>query len=650
MSDPTPQQPSKDSKHTKAAELSSASQEKSSSSPETNSNGNHRKGSFAGDAKQFGPTTMTGITYDPAQADRSVKVAKVLTDPRFWRMASSVYTFSTQSVKDKMSKGLSKNDRRRRRGKRLTDTLVELGPTFIKLGQYLSVRKDFLPPEYADELAHLQDKVPPFSSDQVRAIITAELGAPPEKLFARFDEKPVASASIGQVHRAKLAEGKEVVIKVQRPDLAQMFYQDLGYMRVLARVGNMVYPKGNWNYWIELSDEFGRTVFNEINYIQEGRNADRVRTILKDRRQVRVPRVLWKLTGRRVLTLEYLPGIKADRIEELKKLGIDLPQIGNELVSCYLDQVLLHGFFHADPHAGNLSIDSNGNIIIYDFGMVGEINESQRDAITGCIASVIQRDPKQLVTHLVSLGIIKAEANVEPITRALQPFIEYYGGKEIRELDFTHLEQELDQIALEKALRFPPTLAYLLRAGSSLEGIARTLQPNFSFVEAAKPSLKKWVLSCPGQAATLIKAIAGERLGLSDSGVFRSNVLKPPDIQLPARINGKKRQAAEKTPPKEVADLQEVENLKARIQFLEQEVKQLSQSRVNLLTKILWQVALALLFFGVLLSIFWVPEYHQYTIYFLIGNGVMVAIIVWHLVGLTLTSRKSTGSKRGQRR
>lgn len=601
---------------------------------------------------------MSGITYDPAQADRSVKLARVLTDPRFWRMASSVYTLGTQSVKDKMSKGLTKNDRRRRRGKRLTETLVELGPTFIKLGQYLSVRKDFLPPEYADELAHLQDKVPPFSSDQVKTIIAAELGAPPEKLFARFDEKPVASASIGQVHRAKLKEGKEVVIKVQRPDLAQMFYQDLGYMRLLARVGAVIYRKGNWSYWIELSDEFGRTVFNEINYIQEGRNADRVRTILRDHRQVRVPRVLWKLTGRRVLTLEYLPGVKADRIEELKKLGIDLPQIGNELVSCYLEQVLLHGFFHADPHAGNLSIDSNGNIIIYDFGMIGEITEAQRDAITGCIASVIQRDPKQLVTHLVSLGIIKPEANTEPLTRALQPFIEYYGGKEIRELDFTHLEQELDQIALEKALRFPPTLAYLLRAGSSLEGIARTLVPNFSFVEAAKPCLKKWVLSCPGQAATLIKAIAGEKIGfgLSDSGVFKSNVLKTPDIQLPSLTNraqnaGKsKRQAAEKVPPQELVDLKEVENLKARIQTLEQEVKQLSQSRVNLLTKILWQVALALLFFGVLPSVFLVPEYHQYTIYFLIGNGVMVAIIVWHLVGLTLTSRNSTGGKRGQRR
>lgn len=649
MSDPTPRQPSKDSKQTKASES-----ESQSGHQEATNNGNHKttKSSFgAGDAKHFIPTTMSGISYDPAQADRSVKLAQVLTDPRFWRMASSVYTFSTQSVKDKMSKDLSKVDRRRRRGKRLTETLVELGPTFIKLGQYLSVRKDFLPAEYAEELAHLQDKVPPFSSDQVRTIIASELGLPPEKLFARFDDKPVASASIGQVHRAKLKEGKEVVIKVQRPDLSSMFYQDLGYMRLLARMGNMVYRKGNWNYWIELSDEFGRTVFNEINYIQEGRNADRIRTILRDHRQIRVPRVLWKLTGRRVLTLEYLPGIKADRIEELKKLGIDLAQIGNELVSCYLDQVLQHGFFHADPHAGNLSIDSSGNIIIYDFGMIGEISEVQRDAITGCIASVIQRDTKQLVRHLTSLGIIKPEANCEPLERALQPFIEYYGGKEIRELDFTHLEQELDQIALEKALRFPPTLAYLLRAGSSLEGIARTLVPNFSFVEAAKPSLKKWVLNCPGQAATLIKAIAGERLGLSDSGVFKSNVLKTPELQLPLLTDNKtKRRSSEKTPPQEVVDLKEVENLKARIQFLEQEVKQLSQSRVNLLTKILWQVALALLFFGVLISIVWVPDYHQYTIYFLIGNGVMVAIIVWHLVGLTLTSRNSTGSKRGQRR
>ncbi|MBZ0185276.1 MAG: AarF/ABC1/UbiB kinase family protein, partial [Candidatus Obscuribacterales bacterium] len=413
------------------------------------------------------------------------------------------------------ARGLTILQKRQRKAGRIRETLIDLGPTFVKLGQFLSVRRDILPPEMADELAKLQDKVPPFDIATVKATIERDLGRMPDKIFARFEEEPVASASIGQVHRAWLKDGTQVVVKVQRPKLASRFYQDLGYMRLVTRLGSVLRPSGEWENWQKLSDEFGKTIFSEINYLQEGKNADRLRHLLKDHEDVRIPRVFWKYTGRRVLTLEYIPGIKVDKVDELRESGLDLVAIGNRLVSCYLDQVLLHGFFHADPHAGNLAIDHHGNIVIYDFGMIGRISETQRNAITGCIASVIKTDLDELIEHLTALEIVKKDASAEPLKRALKPFIAYYAGKGIRDLDFGNVEGDIDEIANERAIRMPPTLAYLLRTGSSLEGIARTLHPNFSFVEAAKPSLKKWILNRPDQAAQVLKLMAsGNQLSI----------------------------------------------------------------------------------------------------------------------------------------
>ena len=409
---------------------------------------------------------------------------------------------------------MTSSERSRRRARRMTRTLLEMGPTFIKLGQFLSVRRDILSTEMAEELALLQDKVPPFEIDEVKAIIERDLGGPPDKLFAHFEENTIASASIGQVHRATLHDGTRVVIKVQRPDLAIRFNQDLGYMRMVVKLGMALRPSGEWDSWLKLSDEFGRTLFRELDYLQEGKNADRLRQILKDHDEIRVPRVFWKHTGKRVLTLEYIPGTKVDNLEALRNSGMDLIDIGNKLVSCYLDQVLLHGFFHADPHAGNMAIDEYGNVVLYDFGMIGEISEEQREAITGCIAAVIKRDTDELVKHLKVLEIVRDEAGIEPIKRAIAPFIDYYAGTRIMDLDFSHLEDDIDQVAAERALRMPPNLAYLLRAGSSVEGIARTLHPDFSFVDAAKPSMRKWVMQRPEQAAKVLKLMGGDYAGM----------------------------------------------------------------------------------------------------------------------------------------
>jgi len=593
----------------------------------------------------------SALAYNPDFADRAVKAQNILTDKRFLRVAKTLMRFSLECCADKMRtpKGETEVETRKRSAARLRQALVDLGPTFIKLGQFLSVRRDCLSAEMADELALLQDKVPPFPFDLVRKTIVSELGAAPEKIFQSFDEKPIASASIGQVHRAVLPDGRPVVVKVQRPDLARRFYQDLGCMRLLAKWGLLIKPEGQWQSWIELYDEFGRNLFQEINYLQEGRNADRVRIMLKDQPEMQIPRVYWKYTGRRVLTLEYLPGIKIDNVKELLAQGYDPGKIGNQLVASYLEMVLMHGFFHADPHAGNLCIGPDGRIIIYDFGMTGEITDAQREDITGCIAAVITRDTEDLVNHLVNLGIVKSDAQLAPIVRTVQPFIDYYAGKQVKDLDFTDLEHDIDQIAFDRALLLPPTLAYLLRAGTSLEGIARTLKPNFSFVEAAKPALKRWMLSRPQQASSLVKVFINGNLAIGRdvflklaNGKSSETQTKATKNEKPGKLAQAKPTAAPATPP--AADQEELIELRSRIFMLENQLEIQSKQRYVLGAMALWLVFSTTAGF--------LPQCVQYANYFLIGNGVMGAIIMWHLVTHLRPDKSPTkkGSSRGQRR
>lgn len=603
-------------------------------------------------ARSIAPAAAAAVSaYDPELADRAVKAKNLLTDQRFLRVSKTLMRFSLECCAEKVmtTKGETEVETRQRSAARLRQALVDLGPTFIKLGQFLSVRRDCLSVEMADELALLQDKVPPFPFDLVRKTIVSELGAPPEEIFQSFDEKPIASASIGQVHTAVLSDGRPVVVKVQRPDLARRFYQDLGCMRLLAKMGLLIKPDGPWQSWIELSDEFGRNLFQEINYLQEGRNADRVRTMLKDQPEIRIPRVYWKYTGRRVLTLEYMPGTKIDQVKELEAKGYDLGKIGNQLVSSYLEMVLMHGFFHADPHAGNLCVGPDGRIIIYDFGMMGEITDEQRDCITGCIGAVIKKDTEELVGHLKRLGIVKTDAQMAPIVRTVQPFIDYYAGKEVKDLDFTDLEHDIDQIAFDRALVLPPTLAYLLRAGTSLEGIARTLKPNFSFVEAAKPPLKRWLMSRPHQASSLVKIFINGNLAIGRDAILKLANGKSSETQTKSTKNDKPGKLSSAKPTASPATLpganqEELTELRSRVVMLENQLKFQANQRYILGAMAVWMVFSTATAF--------LPQTVPYATYFLIGNGVMGAIIMWHLVTHLRPDKSPTkkGSSRGQRR
>lgn len=265
-------------------------------------------------------------------------------------------------------------DRKRELAMWLREGLVKLGPTFIKIGQQFSTRVDVLSPEFIQELEKLQDSVPPFSSKKAVEIIEAGLGKPVNEVFDEFEMEPIAAASLGQVHIAKV-KGEQVVVKVQRPGLKELFDIDLKNVRVLAQWLQNVDPKsdGAARDWVAIYDECSRILYQEIDYRLEGKNADRFRENFQDTPWIKVPKVLWEYSTSEVLTLEYVPGIKINRAKELDKAGVDREILARRTVESYLQQLLTYGFFHADPHPGNIAVDAvdGGRLIYYDFGMMG---------------------------------------------------------------------------------------------------------------------------------------------------------------------------------------------------------------------------------------------------------------------------------------
>jgi predicted unusual protein kinase regulating ubiquinone biosynthesis (AarF/ABC1/UbiB family) len=620
------------------------------------------------------PDVVARSEYDPSLADKTVELKNLLYDRKFWQLAFAFVTFFFNTLFSALfhEKSLTNTQKQRERALKVKELLFDLGPTFIKLGQFLSVRRDILPEEFAEELTALQDRVPPFALDQVRETIRGDLGAPPEDLFVFFDETPIASASIGQVHRVRLKEGGWAVIKVQRPNLAESFYRDLGLMRLMARWWQTAseflnklgikppappQPKNatvkksgatrhrplDIKAWLDLSDEFGHTLFSEIDYLKEGKNADRLRKLVRSRPEIRIPRVHWRYTGRHVLTLEYIPGTKISQVDELSAKGFDLEVVGNMLVNCYLEQFVLTGFFHADPHAGNLAIDEYGRLIIYDFGMMGEVSENDRRALLQCVIAVVRRDINLVTKSLMELGIVSPSASMETVSKAISPFIDYYAGRDIMSLDFDNLESEVDQVIAERSFRLPPNLAYLLRAGSSLEGIARTLQPDFSFVNAVRPVMTKWAL----QQGIESLAKSGR---LREFAEFAFKELRASMTPNAAVTNGDGQSSSkfglplrgrrpEKTAPEPALPLivtPQPPAPPAKCARCAQHKSDMTSLSANIRVAMFSGVAYILL--SIALSVFyasWASSiYGPLSLYFLIGNSVLGAIIFWKFIGL----------------
>ncbi|HLO47695.1 MAG TPA: AarF/ABC1/UbiB kinase family protein [Kamptonema sp.] len=395
-----------------------------------------------------------------------------------------------------------KNARRRFQAVWVRETLLELGPTFIKVGQLFSTRADLFPAEYVEELSKLQDKVPAFSYEQVEMIVEQDLGKPIQELYQNFDPIPLAAASLGQVHKAKIYAGQEVVVKVQRPGLRKLFEIDLQILKGIARYFQN-HPKwGRGRDWMGIYEECCRILWLEIDYLNEGRNADTFRRNFSKCDWVRVPRVYWRYATFRVLTLEYLPGIKISHYDALEASGLDRKAIAQMGAKAYLQQLLNDGFFHADPHPGNIAVSPEGSLIFYDFGMMGAIETNVREGLMETLYGIAAKDGQRVMDSLVNLGALVPTGDMGPVRRSIQFMLDNFMDKPFEAQSVSKITDDLYEIAYDQPFRFPATFTFVMRAFSTIEGVGRGLDPEFNFMEVAQPFAMQLMNSGNGQDTT----------------------------------------------------------------------------------------------------------------------------------------------------
>ncbi|MEP0850958.1 AarF/ABC1/UbiB kinase family protein [Funiculus sociatus GB1-A4] len=369
----------------------------------------------------------------------------------------------------------------------IRETFLDLGPTFIKVGQLFSTRADLFPSEYVEELSKLQDKVPAFSYEQAVAIVEKDLGKKIPELYKSFDPIPLAAASLGQVHKATLHSGEEVVVKVQRPALRQLFNIDLQILKGIARFFQNHPEWGRGRDWLGIYEECCRILWEEIDYLNEGSNADTFRRNFRAYDWVKVPRVYWRYTSPRVVTLEYIPGIKISHYEALEAAGLDRKELAQMGARAYLQQLLNDGFFHADPHPGNIAVSAEGSLIFYDFGMMGRIKSNIREQLMETLFGIAQKDADRVVTSLVELGALAPTDDMGPVRRSVQYMLDHFMDKPFENQSVAAISEDLYEIAYDQPFRFPATFTFVMRAFSTLEGVGKGLDPEFNFMEVARP-------------------------------------------------------------------------------------------------------------------------------------------------------------------
>ena len=409
----------------------------------------------------------------------------------------------------------------------LREALIDLGPTFIKIGQALGTRADLLPLEYVTELATLQDQVPAFPTAEAFARIEAELGRPLHECYPEIDSEPIAAASLGQVYRARLATGEEVAVKVQRPNLDETISIDIAILFRLVKLTNRFFPRANENAdWEGMLREFHVTIFEEMDYVKEGRNADRFRYNFRTWRAIRVPKVFWSHTNTRVLTMEFIRGTKVVDIDGLRANGISAVKVNRLLIRTYLKQLLEDGFFHADPHPGNLLVMDSGHLAFFDFGMVGRITPQLQAQMIDAFFHVVARDVHGLGQDIINLNFLKPGVDPESVRPVVESMFTHYLNLRLGEVNFKELTYDLAEVIYEYPFRLPSNFTYVMRALMTLEGIGVVTDPGFSFFETAKPFAREFMLRREGKVLRklIFDKLTGRENG--DSRIAWSRVWK----------------------------------------------------------------------------------------------------------------------------
>ncbi len=408
----------------------------------------------------------------------------------------------------------------RKRAIQLRTILTEFGPAFIKVGQALSTRPDVMPTLYLDELTKLQDQLPPFSNEVAYQFIEEELGDHPDNIYAELSADPLAAASLGQVYKGKLKTGETVAVKVQRPGLSESIALDIYILRTLAQFAKKRF-KFIRSDLVAIMDEFGERIYEEMDYNHEGRNAERFKQLYGNIPDIYVPRIYWGYTGRRVLTMEWINGTKLTNLEEVTARGIDARYLIEVGVQCSLRQLLEHGFFHADPHPGNLLASPEGKLVYLDFGMMSEVKPYQRYGLLEAIVHLVNRDFEGLAKDYVKLEFLKPETDLTPIIPALAEVFSNALGASVAELNFKSITDQLSELMYEYPFQVPAYYALIIRSLVTLEGIAINVDPNFKVLSKAYPYVAKRLLTDPSvELRTSLKDL------LFKDGSFRWNRLE----------------------------------------------------------------------------------------------------------------------------
>ena len=389
-------------------------------------------------------------------------------------------------------------EHRRSAPERLRLMFEELGPSFIKLGQVLACRPDMLPLEYAQELSKLTDSVPPFPFAEAKEIIEKDLGAPLLKIFAEFDPVPLAAASIAQVHRAVLFEGSEVMVKVQRPHIERIIARDVSILGGIAELIDLYVPEMAVYNPRGIVEEFAKTINKELDFFIEASNATRLRSNFEGSDILFVPQVFSKQSSKRVLVLERLEGARIDDFEKIGRMGFDRRDLSRKGAAAYFQMVLRDGFFHADPHPGNLFVLSDGRLGLVDFGIMGRVTEENMEEFANVFVALANHDYDALVREYINLGFVSEDmVNIDQFRRDLKEelaeLLEPYYGMKVRQIDFGAYVERVTNILIRYRLRQPQNLYLVNKTLLTLEGLLKRLDPEFDYFEVAKPYVARLI-------------------------------------------------------------------------------------------------------------------------------------------------------------
>ena len=436
------------------------------------------------------------LEYDPVTISAIYRKNPQRLLKRLWQTLIPIFSYILSVFWDKITGALKNKQQARFRATQLTNLLVKLGPAFVKAGQALSTRPDIIPVVLLEELSQLQDQLPGFDGDEAMELIEKDLNKEIDEIFSKIDKNPISAASLGQVHKAILKDGNTVAVKVQRPGLREQITLDLYIVRNIA-----LWLKNNIGLirsdLVALIDELGKRVFEEMDYINEAENAEKFRDMHQHNIKIAVPKIYNELTSRRVLTMEWIEGTKLTNLDDVKKLGIDPDEMIDIGVQCSLEQLLEHGFFHADPHPGNLLALEDGRLCYLDFGMMSEVSRDSRSGLIQAVVHLVNKNFDKLSHDFVKLGFLSSEVNLEPIVPAFQDVFVNAIELGVSKMDFKSVTDDMSGVMYKFPFKLPPYYALIIRSLITLEGIALSVDPNFKILGAAYPYFARRLMEDP---------------------------------------------------------------------------------------------------------------------------------------------------------